>query len=148
MENISVENDVILQYGNRVIKTPEGKISLNDLLCGEVEDFEDISDYIYNTNVKIVYNSKNFIDKGIIVCRQNKDKVLVTGCITKYFQPRNTYWRLNDKSRCEDIAKAYGIRINSNNCIQCFKECISNNRRLKYPAKLQKFADKIVDSYD
>lgn len=148
MENISAENDVILQYGNRVFKTPEGKISLNDLLYGEEKNSDDFTDYIYNTSVKIASNSKDFTGKGIVIYRQNKDKALATGCIMKYFQPKSTYWKLNNKSRCEDIARAYDIRINSRDCVQCFKECISNNRRLKYPARLQKLADEIIDSCD
>lgn len=148
MENISAENDVILQYGNRVFKTPEGKISLNEMLYSLVKDFNDVDDYLYNTSIKIASDSKAFTDKGIIAFRHNKDKALITGCITKYFQPKNTYWKLNNKSRCEDVARAYDICIHSGDCVQCFKECISNNRRLKYPARLQKLADEIIDSYD
>lgn len=148
MYNKTLENDVILQYGNRVIQTPEGKISLNELMHAEEDTFGDSIEYIYNNNVKVATDSRDFTDKGIVVYRHKKDKALITGCVTKYFQPKKSYWKLNNKSSCQDVAKAYGIPDNYGSCFRCFKNCITTGCKLKYPARVQKLVDKVVDSYD
>lgn len=149
---MDLENDVIMQYGRRTFKAPEGKFTLNEVIHAQRGNFAGYNDCIYNHMAKVVIDSRSYVDKGFVIFRHNKNKPLFTGCVMKFINPKESYWKFNNKSSCQEAWKAYNIPINRNAlsecCVGCVTLCLKSDLKLKYPAKLQKLADRIIDSYD
>ena len=53
-------------------------------------------------------------------------------CVSKYFNPVESYYKIKDTDGCKFIQTALGINeFRISNCNQCFKQCILHNKSIK-----------------
>lgn len=105
--------DVIKAYGCRVV---EG-LDIDDLASAD-----DTAYLQFNENAsREVYHKPS-------------GKRITLECVSRYFEPTQSYYRFNDKSSCDYIKKGLNARSCSN-CQDCLKKCISQRLAVK-PKKL------------
>ena len=62
-------------------------------------------------------------------------KRIVFECSQAYFEPQESYFKLNKNSRCAYVQRALGTNWYEGHCMACINECIGKKLRIK-PKKI------------
>ena len=57
--------------------------------------------------------------------------VIYLECAQKYFEPKQSYFRLNKNSKCSFVRDAMDISCSPGECLQCIAACIAVGRKIK-----------------
>lgn len=86
----------------------------------------------YDLEMAIIDNKNDdnifeYNSSGIVRHKASGVKITID-CISKYYQPKKPYYRMDEKSSCKYIQNAVINReIGENNCNKCFLICMNND---------------------
>lgn len=113
--DVKTENiNIFEEYGNRLIEGIDRK------------DLDDAFNRPNENNLLTVSNQKRCL------IHNPTGRKIILDCVYKYFEPEKKYYKLDDKSTCTFIRKAFDIQERYvDNCDICFAECLKNKNKIK-----------------